>query len=249
MVGTVESPLLITHIPKTAGTSLRNVLAKLSSGVVQIYGGELALASPDIEFIRRFRASPKPRAVMGHFSYGIHRLLGVPPRYAAVFREPTERIISLYRHQKRSPSPQYVDRMNADMSLEDFVYSAITEMTNNHMCRIIAGIPPESGLIINADWLLDLAIHNLQRHFEIVGTVDQFEKAIEKFSHALDLGGVVALGDNVSRNARPELNERTMQVLREFNELDFRLYDFVVRQRCGRASSLPAVREMSPPHR
>lgn len=45
-------------------------------------------------------------------------------------------------------------------------------MTNNHACRVIAGIAPDAGMLINERWLLDLALHNLQRHYLLVGTLD-----------------------------------------------------------------------------
>jgi hypothetical protein len=219
-----ESPLLVTHIPKTAGTSLKSLLTAHCQEVLLIYGGELSLQSPNIEFARDFRSIKLPTVVMGHFSYGVHRLLGVPPRYAAVFRDPIERVVSLYRHQRRSTHTQQID---PHVSLADFVSSSRTEMTNNHMCRMVAGIPPESGMVIKSQWLLELAIHNLERHYEIIGTLDHLDQALPQFSRLLGVDLAKFPCENTSSNCRPEVDRSTLEVLQDFNELDIQLYEYV----------------------
>lgn len=97
--------LLISHIPKTAGTSLRRLVSAMSDDVLWIYDRELQLNNPDVEFLADFRRKPPPSVVMGHFSYGSHRLLGIEAEYATVLRNPYERIVSLYRHQKSLQIP------------------------------------------------------------------------------------------------------------------------------------------------
>ena len=123
--------------------------------------------------------------------------------------------------------------MKAGLTLKDFVESAKTEMTNNHMCRMIAGEAPDSGRIINDDWLLDLAIHNLRQHYEIVGTVAQLEEAVTLFSKVLDWNQSTIPNDNMSSNAETLIDEGTLLSIREFNALDSKLYDFVSKGMTG----------------
>jgi len=140
------SPLLFCHIPKTAGTSLKTLVAQASGSVAWVYKGELAIGNPNLDFAKSFRAGRRPEIVMGHFSFGGHRLLGIPPRYATILRNPIDRVVSLYRHQTALTmaggpvSPIIADAIRSGMTLNAFITSQITEMTNNHMCRVIAGI-------------------------------------------------------------------------------------------------------------
>ena len=156
---------LISHIPKTAGTSLKTLVINLNPDTTLIYGGELSLGCPDLEFSMRFRDSTKPKLIMGHFSYGAHRLLAIEPKYITILREPISRVISLYYFLKTQPNHPLAAYFNEGISINEFVSLEITEMTNNHMCRIIAGIAPEAGMNINDEWLLDLAIHNIKQHY------------------------------------------------------------------------------------
>jgi hypothetical protein len=231
MASVLSSPLLITHIPKTAGTSLKCLLAAHCPDMLLVYGGELSLQNPNIQFAQDFRSIKLPSVVMGHFSFGVHRLLGVRPRYAGIFREPIERVVSLYRHQRRPTHPQQIA---PHVSLADFVSSSCTEMTNNHMCRMVAGIPPEAGLVIKSPWLLDLAMHNLERHYEIVGTLNFLDQALTKFSRLLGADLSELPCENAAENSRPEVNPSTLGVIQDLNELDIRFYEFIT-EKCSRA--------------
>jgi|SRR5581483_9393592 len=229
--GRRDGPLLFSHIPKTAGTSLKNLLLCSVPDTLLVYGGELALGAPDIAFIQRFRERPRPPLVMGHFSYGVHRLLGILPRYVSVLRHPIDRVVSLYRHQRRVPDSPFKEQMEAGMSLRDFVASGITETTNNHMCRIVAGIPPEAGMVINKDWLYDLAVHNLELHYEIVGTIDEVPRVAQQVAASLGIAAAAVPFDNVAGGEAPALDESTLRTIIDFNLLDLRLYEHVSARR------------------
>jgi hypothetical protein len=166
--------------------------------------------------------------VMGHFSYGVHRLLGVPPRYATILRHPVGRIVSLYRSQKAASDSPVTERLRAGMSLREYVASGITEITNNHMCRMVAGIPPDAGMIIKARWLLDPAIHNLERHYQGVGIVERLDRALGALAEILEWSDLATPFYNVSPGSSPELDDGTLETVCEFNELDLRLYEYVV---------------------
>lgn len=51
--------LLLSHIPKTAGTSLRRLVEKCHPDVVlYAYHGELSLLNPQLDFVNSFRSRP-----------------------------------------------------------------------------------------------------------------------------------------------------------------------------------------------
>jgi hypothetical protein len=229
-MGTQISPLLFCHIPKTAGSSLKTLVGQASRSVAWVYKGELALGNPNLEFARSFRAAPRPDMVMGHFSFGGHRLLGIAPRYATILRHPIDRVVSLYRHQTALTasggpvSPEIADAIRNGLTLRGFITSQVTEMTNNHMCRMIAGIPPEAGMKLTESWLLDLALHNLRRHFLVAGTVAAIDDAVAAVGKLLGWRDPRLGVENTSEGAAPELGADTLATLSEFNALDLQLY-------------------------
>jgi hypothetical protein len=226
----MDMTLLISHVPKTAGSSLRALVTKFNPDTVFVYEGrELALGNPNIEFIRSFRAVAAPRVVMGHFSYGVHRLIGTTPSYATVLREPVERVVSFYRFQKSLPHSPFAAHFKAGISLSDFVRSEITETTNNHMCRMIAGIPPEAGLLINDQWLLDLALHNLRRHYVLVGMVEKLDLFVSEIARWLGWGPFEIPRENQTQGDVIELTPEDRAAVTEANRLDIALFEHAMR--------------------
>lgn len=90
------------HIPKTAGTSLRSILER------QYHADELLFFDPpnpyylpEVKqlFAAALELKPKTKAVIGHFTYGIHTIPQVQDyTYITFFRDPVARAISHYFH-------------------------------------------------------------------------------------------------------------------------------------------------------
>jgi hypothetical protein len=224
-----SGPLLFSHVPKTAGTSLRALAARFTPDTAFLYSGEFSLGSPNIEFIKDFREKPLPPLIMGHFSYGVHRFIGAPPRYACVMREPVERVISLYRMMHRlgtnSPHPDFF-RQNG--TLNDFVRGCLTEHTNNHVTRMCAGIPPEdAGLLIKDHWLLECALHNLRRHYVIIGLVERIDLFVLEMGRLLGWPETQTPLENVGTGPSMTLDAETRQLIEDYNALDIKLYELV----------------------
>jgi hypothetical protein len=217
--------LLFSHIPKTAGTSLRQLTDNHTPEVVYAYDGQLALGNPNLAFIQAFRQRSRPALLMGHFSYGVHRLLGLMPRYVTVLREPVERVVSLYRYQKSLPNSPFAAHFGQGMTLRAFVTSGITEMTNNHMCRIAAGVPPDAGMVITDRWLLGYALHNMRRHYTLVGFQDTLAEFVEAFTSLLDWPRSAMPHVNVTPGPMVQIDAATRDAILEHNELDVELYD------------------------
>lgn len=222
--------LLLSHIPKTAGTSLRRLVEKCHPDVVFAYHGELSLLNPQLDFVNSFRSRPggAPSVLMGHFSYGVHRLLQLQPTYATVLRHPLDRVVSLYRYQKSLPDSRFAHHFQQQISLREFVQRGLTEMTNNHACRVIAGIAPDAGMLINERWLLDLALHNLQRHYLLVGTLDNLSDFLAALGARLHWPPLAFPKENVTMGPTLELDSTTRDCILEHNALDLALYQHVL---------------------
>lgn len=222
--------LLISHIPKTAGTSLRRLVEQHEPDAVFVYDGQLQLRNPDLNFLAAFRRGITPRVVMGHFSYGAHRLLGTEPRYVTIVRDPIARVISLYEHQKSLPDSRWAKDFASGLTLRDFVESARTEMTNNHMCRVIAGVAPDAGTLINDRWLLDNAIDNVRRHYLLVGRQEDLPNFVKALGNLQGWPEVAVPVLNAAELPPPKLDPQTRAVIVERNALDLELYETVASQ-------------------
>jgi hypothetical protein len=231
--------LLVSHIPKTGGTSVKSLVDRFHPDAVFAYLRELAPGSPNIEFVRKLRVLGVAPVIMGHFPYGTHHLLGVAPIYATVLREPVSRVASLYRYQRsraeRGNAPPH-DLFQAKLgkilrsgiSLRAFVAAGMTEETNNHMCRLIAGISPDAGLVINDRWLLELALHNLRRHYQLIGTTEDLGSFLAALSARLKWGTSFEMPrENITPGKPLALDAETRAAIIDKNALDIELYEHV----------------------
>jgi hypothetical protein len=223
-----SGPLLFSHVPKTAGTSLRALATRLTPDTAFVYSGEFALGNPNIDFIKEFREKPSPPLIMGHFSYGVHRFIGTPPRYALVMRDPVMRIISLYRMIYRdAPNSPYAKFFRENGTLKDFVAGGFTEQTNNHVTRMCAGIPPDAGLLIKDRWLFECALHNLRRHYVLIGLIERLELFVAAMGKLLGWPETQVPMENVGTGEQVILDTETRSLIEDHNALDFELYELV----------------------
>ena len=104
--GALGPRLAFLHVPKTAGTALRRVLAEQygPDRVLELYHG---IGADDVERLRRMEARDwqQVRAVAGHMEYGIHELIPFPVRYVTMLRDPVDRIVSHYSYRARDSGP------------------------------------------------------------------------------------------------------------------------------------------------
>lgn len=226
---TIKGPLLISHVPKTAGSSLKKLVSETWPDAVFAYKGELSLLEPRFDLLQKLRASVNPPIVMGHFSFGAHRFLGVNPRYAIVLREPLSRVTSLYRYQRSLPNSSFFEFFKRNDTMREFVSSGITEMTNNHMCRMIAGVAPDSGKILQDRWLLEHALHNLKIFYEAVGIQEEIDLFLERIAEIMGVAKLSMTRENVTLGMPVELDRDTKNTVEEMNALDLELYDVVRR--------------------
>jgi Sulfotransferase family len=81
----VRPQLVVLHIEKTAGTSLRRSVLEPNLQRVEYFGG-----------LRHFRASDDVDCIHGHIAYGYHRIVRRPIVYTTMLREPVDRALSFY---------------------------------------------------------------------------------------------------------------------------------------------------------
>ena len=161
---------LFLHIPKTAGTSLRDALLRT------VPQGEALLVYPDWELGVTYEecvALPAAqlarfRWIYGHYKTGLHRYTASGARYVTFVREPLARLRSNVAHHAAAGTRFAVDGVGVRPS--EFINGGLGEEFDNLMTRMISGVPPCAdgpGAIGPAH--VDLAIDNIREHFAFVG--------------------------------------------------------------------------------
>jgi len=229
-------PALFLHIPKTAGTSIINMVAPyygeslISHGD---YSGKLPGEIEDIAF------------VSGHFGYSYARPL-MPSRVSFTFlREPRERILSFYYFcRTRDPDEWSIYALAQKLDLEGFLRTAFQDpavKSSIWNCQVWqlahgwANLDKRNITLWKPDELLRLAISHLDE-FSHIGLTETFDQDRDKI---LGLLGIPVPADSIAANrsdGRPglaELSPRILDVLEELTQLDQQLYDEVIARRAA----------------
>ena len=222
--------VLYLHIPKAGGTTLGEFVFNqcqdgsgrdeglLNSGVLFLSYGFIKDDGPTLpSHVGQLLASTSLRAVLGHFSFGLHEHLTRPSTYVTMLRDPVERVVSLYHYLQ----------LEGRMDIEQFIAEPPIKEVDNDQVRRISGEDPAIGACTVE--MLRLAQQNLQRHFSVVGVTERLEETLVLLERRLGWTKEVA---TYPRNVNPaksrvkDVPERVMKAIRRRNELDSELYRF-----------------------
>lgn len=175
--------------------------------------------------------SPKDRIFMGHFCFGVHRMLDFPVIYITFLREPASRLISLYHYSRNNPAAHYY-RVARNMTCEEFLFGSKLLEMDNGMTRFIAGDP--ENLFINRTpygkcdrAMLDQALDNIERHFGFVGIQEEFDRSILLFAEVFNWPDPYYVSLNIGKMKTTEAgtDKDLLARIRESNPLDMELYE------------------------
>jgi hypothetical protein len=227
----VPEPLIIfIHIPKTAGRTLRTVIRG------QYRRQQICIASqtPGDPF-RDYLSLPAEqqaqiRIVQGHFPYGLHEHIDRQAVYATMLREPIARVISYYRFVRDHPEHKNHATVMAK-GLAGFIRETQSRQLDNAQLRYLAAAQ-DAPFGACTEAMLDEAIWRLDERFAAVGLVEAFDDSLLLMSRALGWRLPFYRSINVSKHrlGDAELSADLLDLLREYNRLDQRLYDYA-RQR------------------
>lgn len=228
--------LYYLHIPKSAGTSVRQVFSEIyRDRLIEVYG-------PDANY-----AACRPDSVLfGHFGFSLHRCLhDEEPSYMTLLRNPVDRVVSWYKHQARNPrSPFYEPISQSHLSLADIIQRGLAPEVNNHSVRILCVdyLNPRREKIrdscsaffltkqlyqFSAKRHLKTAWERIEKYFCFAGTVDRLD-VFQQFlarRNGLDAAAISVPVENVAPDKEFNLDPRTLRLVERANELDLELYN------------------------
>jgi len=136
------------HIPKSAGTSIRNALFK---ALPQEFCLEWNATDPfdltgSIESLHDVLLHrPKTRLISGHFPYGVHAVLGNKCyKYFTTIRNPVDRVISNFRHaavHNLHLLPEAEAALLLENGFQQYFESPYAQITlRNAQARLVSGL-------------------------------------------------------------------------------------------------------------
>jgi len=229
-----QKPVVFLHLPKTAGSSLRDhIKANLNHGFMH-YSKEswkALIRSKDMRSYDFFA---------GHFNYGFHKLLEkrrvCDMRQITMLRNPIERVISAYYYHGISKS------------WEDCIKSGkgLCGEYENDMVKRLSGLAPANGydsrklnkLIpygSTSRYHLEHAKINLHK-LSAIGIVEYFEESLQCFNAIFGWEGSNPIRVNDSRDMRNYQRPATLDMdpgiialIYDYNRMDMELYNYAVR--------------------
>ncbi len=221
----MKYPLLFLHIPRTGGTTLRDI-------VINQYTSKNVLEVKRFKDVVEFNEKPEiyhgKQVVIGHFQYGIHHYLNSEPSYITFLRDPIKRVISTYTYARGNK--KHKDHLFAENnSIDHYIMSGRNHMINNGITKLIAGEWDNESIEYgsNPAWLLEKAQKHLDEHFLLVGITEHFNSSIVILSELLKWKIPYYSLANRSKRKRMgiPMNQTTHNNIKELNHLDFKLYE------------------------
>jgi hypothetical protein len=226
MMQNQEQTVIFLHIPKAAGTTLRNILQRqyLEEEILNLHGVS------SLEKLEKLSDGEKRqlKLIQGHFPFGVHEMLPQPSTYITMLRNPVKRVISTYFYAKRTPFHRDYETINQErMSLKDYMISKLNPVLNNGQVRLLSGEINVTFGDCN-ERMLEQAKNNLNKYFSVVGTLENFDQSLLAIKEILGYKNIfyTKLNTSQSKNDK-EFDSEIIDLIKYYNNLDLELYNNV----------------------
>jgi hypothetical protein len=171
--------ILVIHIPKTAGTSLRQMLER-EYGARHIYPGRFYLKSLGggyplgSQMLKDYPGLPPHKVLIGHFTAAMADMIPTPYQTATFLREPIQRSLSMlshFSHKLHVPVAALLEN-------EQFMTDGIADFQTRMMGADGVCDPHEVGTV--DDDALARALGRLES-LDFVGITEQFTESCRRF--------------------------------------------------------------------
>ncbi len=229
--GIQSCTLLFMHIPKTAGTALRETMLNnyRQSEVAYLYPDPPGFPVRDLRDLP-LEQRARFRFVVGHFQYGIHDQVPNESCYFAVVRDPLARVCSHYHYLVHHQHPLVLSQGRI-RTLREVIEGRFTANLDNLMVRCFAGVderdfPPGS---INTE-VYELALRHAEEAFIYIGHQQNLREAYsflqDKFRWPWSMPPEVL--NRGSYATDQPIADSDAELIRESNSWDCQLYGRVL---------------------
>lgn len=231
--------LVFIHIPKTAGTTLRQVAeAHYGKGkILSVYGDAIPRAE---QFVQGQNLN-NIEMVRGHIAFGVHNVINEPCTYITILRHPLERLASLYLYIRKDHGHFAYENVS-QMSFRQFVFSGVTAETDNGQVRQLCGIEEfkqvpyakhQTPFGFCGPNERELALDNLKSMFSVIGTQEMFDAFLVDMheTHGWTIPKQTPrVNTTKSADLVAQLGPKTVKDILTLNVHDLALWDWASRQ-------------------
>jgi hypothetical protein len=221
-----SAPIILLHLPKTAGSSLREILRREygAGGIFEVNGYEIDRSMHEFAELPR-RRRRRIRAFLAQVPYGLHQMLEGPSQYITLLRHPLDRIVSHYSYVLRDPTSRlHAEVVERGLDLEGYVTeSRLASLINNGQTSALGTetFPDRTEATCST---LETAKANLEEGCAVFGLTERFDESIMLMKNAFGWRPPLYKRKKVSPQ-RPEVTERVSTMILEMNQLDLELYE------------------------
>jgi len=212
-------PLIFVHVPKTAGTTTKNVLMRNFRFRLDSYGNDFFPRYYPDEFLSLVRPwiSDDPRRPVfftGHIDIAndVFRYMPVPYLAITVLREPVSRIVSQYRAESVLPTPVGAEMRTGKISLLEYFRRLYPPRLLQH--QIFA---PNSGDV-------DEALQNIGNKMSVFGLQERHDEFLVMLGALLGLPDIVHAPLNVTSSRAVQVPPSEIEEIRELLSDDIAFY-------------------------
>lgn len=216
------------HIPKTGGTTLRDIIQRQ-------YRAEKILMIPKLEesenILKEVSTSQinQLKLIQGHLKYGIHNHFHRRAKYFAIIRDPINRVLSTYYYVlSQKNNPQNLSTSNNQMTIYDFVQSGVNPFLINGQTQLISGKTGNiDNPIIESEELFSLAKENIENDFLFLGITEMFDETILILKNMLGWHmPYYSIANRTKKKPNYDaVNPTIISFIKEHNQLDIKLYN------------------------
>lgn len=221
---TDDRMIFYMHLPKTAGTTIQNLVMRQykKEDILYFYNQESILKGFDSDALK---------AVMGHFRYGFHKYTSKPFTYVTFMRDPIDQAVSHYYHYYDNKSIKKVQQM----TIEEFAES---KYNYNFQTRFISG---ENRIKEDPEKYLEIAKQNISNDFTMIGLKERLDESTVLMKNLLGYKHTFYNSGNINfkRYKRPEISGEALEALNANTLMDQKLYAFAKERFENQISQIP----------
>ncbi len=219
---TSEPFYLFLHIPKTAGTTLRQIVDKQYgyANVLTYYNQNSQHIIDNLESL--LIVHPNYKALIGHYNFGIHRKIAFPSAYITFLRHPIARTISQYKEWVKNHPERLLKKDGSTQTLIESINSN-PESYRDFQCQYLAPSCADDDEKVS---IAEKALHNLSIHFLGIGLVEYFDESISLLSNKL--GWTPTNYDNLNvKNLDVEVSTELVELILSISKNDLFVYESI----------------------
>ncbi len=221
--------LIFDHLPKCGGSSLNGYLARNYAPEHRyILNGGRQLT--EVEAFREMPLSRRHsyRLMLGHHADQLIPLADPRSLKVTILREPVDRIVSHYYYARKTPEHYlYAQIHDEELSLEAYVSRKLSPELSNWYTAHFSGCSAEE-VDAKPEEALQQALNNLHHDYDLVGFLQDYDRFIQQLRKMARLRLPYETQPRRNVNAEKprlgEVPESTLELIRESNALDIRLY-------------------------